>query len=161
MALSPPIATAVIADPANFYAGRAVNVLSREAWGDCEVCKVELVDHPGLTTSTRFEHLSDYAETALPYAREGNDLICVESNGFRHRVYSIARVGRGWGREAFMSGGYWTGDGWWPSYIEASAELDALCDRLNGKGGEPTPAEAEDDGQPDEAQEWADFDPDC
>lgn len=79
------IATATLTDPINFYVGRPVNVLSREKRGEVEVCKVEIADHPGLTTHARIDNLSDYT---------------------------------------------------------------------------PYPAD-DDDGQPDEAQEWADFDPDC
>lgn len=159
----PPIATATVADAAHVYAGQAVNVLSRENWGEGDICKVEIADQPGVTTFALFAHLRDYAEVTLPYSRQEIGLVFTDSNGFRHRIYQLGRVGKGWGREAFTSGGYWKADGWWPSYDEASAELNALCQRLNGMAAAASAngAADADDGQPDEAQEWADFDPDC
>jgi hypothetical protein len=45
----------------------------------------------------------------------------------------------------------------------ADAEVDGMEWAESGimPGGDPSDCYYEDDGQPDEAQEWADFDPDC
>lgn len=62
------IATATLSDPANFYAGRAVNVLERFEYGTPDapvvVYRVEIAEHPGLTTAVRATALTNFAEVA-------------------------------------------------------------------------------------------------
>ena len=48
-----PPAIATLIDAHNFYAGRKVYVLTSQMWGEHEVCQVEIVGHPGLTTTVR------------------------------------------------------------------------------------------------------------
>lgn len=68
--------------------------------------------------------------TPAPYYREGDEL---RERSSGNRVYRLEPIGRRgwWGRLAFTSGGWWRGDGEWPSYAEASRELDELRARLN------------------------------
>lgn len=60
------LATATLTDPANFYNGRAVNVLERSEWGTPEapvvVFKVEIANHAGLTTWVRESALANFKE---------------------------------------------------------------------------------------------------
>lgn len=53
--------TARIVHPNHYYAGRRVNVLSREQIGPRVWCKVEMVDCPGLTDRVRADHLREVA----------------------------------------------------------------------------------------------------